>query len=151
MTHKPTNEAPQVASLEASESCASTAPAIAEAPIPNENQDVYSKLELKATAAQKTVLPKTERKPGREITLSEGLVQALESRGRDLQKEIELTREENGYRIKALRSDSPFAKAGLQKGELITNKALEQLKSNSDSGDLPQRFSLILDSIVRSE
>lgn len=57
MTHKPKNETPQVASIEASESCAPTAPTTAEAPIPNGNQDVYSKLELKATTVEKAVLP----------------------------------------------------------------------------------------------
>jgi hypothetical protein len=88
----------------------------------------------------------TPAKLGRQVIIGGSLVSQMENAWNELPKQIQLRREDDGWRVLQIEQGSLFAKSGLMEGDLITDKAIESLRI--ESGDLPERFFRIFNHVT---
>ena len=70
----------------------------------------------------------------------------LEKYWHDLHYDIQVSKEERGWRVKTLAPDSLFAARGLTEGQLITYDSIRTL-GDEENSNLPNRISAILDQV----
>lgn len=73
-------------------------------------------------------------------------IMQLEKYWHDLHYDIQVSKEERGWRVKTLAPDSLFAARGLTEGQLITYDSIRTLEDEENS-NLPNRISAILDQV----
>ncbi len=98
-----------------------------------------------AAAHQTPQLP--PKKEDIEFSVSEHLLRELESQWDELSRMAETRREGAGWRITWIEPDSPFAKIGLQKGDLVTYVSLKSYPSSTNQEELARRIGKIFDHI----
>lgn len=99
-----------------------------------------------ADQAKTVQLPK---KQVLKIDLSERTINEMEYDWSSLSAQAEAVREIRGWRFTRVNADSPFYRAGLRTGDLITEDFLNALRGQDTAANLAYRIELILNRITR--
>lgn len=101
-----------------------------------------------ATSSKPSITKKTSL-VGRQMTVSNQIIEQLERDWNDLPQQVRLVREEEGWRVTNLQKASSFARLGFVEGDLITKEAFDALnRMGPIDQDLARRFSRILNRVT---
>lgn len=84
-----------------------------------------------------------------ELSINESDVIAMESTLNELKDQINISREQRGWRIRSINSESDFSRLGFQPGMLVLQEHVDALFRNGEGQNLVSRMTYILDSLVK--
>lgn len=89
----------------------------------------------------------TAQPPVRQLTITGELIAEMEDQWEDLPDQIRLARESGGWRVAFIEDDSVFIRAGFRQDDLITQNAVDALRTNTGDQNIAERFSRILEHV----
>ncbi len=101
---------------------------------------------LQATMKMVDSIPAEPTKKRMKIQFSLHDIMTMESEWVHLQNQIQVSKEERGWRVKMLAPNSVFATTGLTEGNLITYDSIRAL-GNDENLNLPRRIATILNHV----
>ncbi|MBC7753570.1 MAG: hypothetical protein H7Z71_04980 [Moraxellaceae bacterium] len=102
--------------------------------------------EVQATMEMVHTMPAETIKRKKKIQFSLQDIMTMESQWQELQDQIQVSREDRGWRVKMLTPNTVFATTGLVEGNLITYDSIRALGDEASSS-LPYRISTILNHV----
>lgn len=102
--------------------------------------------QVQATMEMVHSMPAASVKRKTKIQFSVQDIMTLESQWRNLQDQIQVSKEDRGWRVKMLAPNTIFASTGLVEGNLITYDSIRSLGDDASSS-LPYRISTILNHV----
>lgn len=136
---KPAAVATAPASLEMHARLKATAPAVTQPAQPTAE-------DRQAEHLENTLLEAFGQKKKMTIHFSENDVTSMENQWSDLQRQIQVSKEARGWRIKMLAPNTVFASSGLNQGNLITYDSIRNIGDDRNS-NLPTRIATILNHV----